>query len=94
MSDKNRPVPDDAFLDPAGTFVHPRQVLEHAELDREQKVEILRRWQYDASELAVATDEGMGGGEPNQLDAVLEALAALGEEPVPDEAPIKQGGGV
>ena len=42
-----------------------------------QKIEILCRWAYDASELAVAEEEGMTGGETSLLARVLEVLNAL-----------------
>jgi hypothetical protein len=36
-----------ALLDPASAFTSPEQVLTSAELSREQKIEILHRWEYD-----------------------------------------------
>lgn len=66
-----------ALLDPAGTFDGPGEVLKSAGLSRDRKLEILCLWAYDAAELAVAEEEGMGGGEPSQLDAVMSALNDL-----------------
>jgi hypothetical protein len=66
-----------ALVDPAATFASPQAVLQSIDLLREQKIEILCRWAYDATELAVAEEEGMAGGEPNQLDAVMQALDEL-----------------
>ncbi len=42
---------DKALLDPASVFKTPEGVLNSHELSREQKIEILRRWEYDAREL-------------------------------------------
>ena len=43
-----------ALLDPTSAFTSPEQVLTSAELSREQKIEILHRWEYDARALEVA----------------------------------------
>lgn len=66
-----------AMLDPAGTFGTPDEVLKNANLSSDKKLEILCLWAYDAAELAVAEEEGMGGGERSQLDAVMAALDGL-----------------
>jgi hypothetical protein len=39
---------------PASVFASPEHVLEEAQLSKEQKIEILLRWAYDAAEEAVA----------------------------------------
>jgi hypothetical protein len=41
------------------------------------RVATLCRWAYDATELAVAEEEGMGGGEPSDLSTVLKALVTV-----------------
>lgn len=66
-----------AFLDPGSMFATPEQLHDYPGLTREQKIEILRRWAYDASELAVAEEEGMVGGEPSHLARIVSALHAL-----------------
>ncbi|MCC7411393.1 MAG: hypothetical protein IT495_07170 [Gammaproteobacteria bacterium] len=69
---------DHALLDPAAEFDTPDDVVGAAQLAREQKIEILQRWAYDARELAVAEEEGMSAGaNPDCLDAVVAALARL-----------------
>jgi hypothetical protein len=82
-----------ALLDPGLVFKAPEEVLTSNELSREQKINILRRWEYDVRELQVAEEEGMEGPQPVTLDAVLGALRALGA-PADTErsAPTKQGG--
>ncbi|MEQ9245636.1 MAG: hypothetical protein RLO21_06575 [Nitratireductor sp.] len=62
----------------------PADVLADPSLSDAQKRRILESWERDARELAVAEDENMGGGEPNDLDRVLQALAEL---PAPEERP-------
>ncbi len=67
-----------ALLDPPSCFNTPQDVLRSPELSRTQKIEILCRWAYDARELAVAEEEGMGGGDnTNDLDTVVAALTSL-----------------
>jgi fumarate hydratase, class II len=57
----------------------PRDVLHDPTLTREEKIAKLRRWSYDARELEVANEEGMGGPpKPSNLPAILEALQELG----------------
>lgn len=64
-----------ALLDPASFFNTPEDVVRSPEFSRAQKIEILGRWAYDARELSVAEEEGMGGGESTgNLDAVFAAL--------------------
>lgn len=37
-----------AFLDPTSVFKIPNDVLKCNDLSRKQKIQILRRWEYDA----------------------------------------------
>ena len=83
------------LTDPTLMFKKPQDVVEKEDLTREQKIEILRRWEYDARELQVADEEGMSPAVPQQtvLDAVLKALRSLGAEAdLERSAPTKQGG--
>ena len=82
-----------AVLDPGLVFKTPDDVLAEKDLSREQKIQILHRWEYDVRELQVAEEEGMEGPQPVSLDAVLRALRSLGA-PADTErsAPTKQGG--
>ncbi len=92
----NRDTPIDierALLDPADVFGEPANVVSAEGIDYETKIEILRRWGYDALELEVAEEENMANGEPSLLDAVVKALRALGVEPdILRRPPTKQGG--
>lgn len=83
-----------ALLDPSAVFRHPAEIVASRELARHEKIAVLRRWEYDARELAVAEEENMGGGENAALlDQILEALRLLGETSANDApAPTKQGG--
>ena len=50
---------DRALKDPASVFERPSQVLDGKDLKREQKIKILRQWEYDALQREVATEENM-----------------------------------
>lgn len=82
-----------AKLDPASEFKNPAEVLE-ANISREEKIDILKRWAYDAREMAVAEEENMIG-ESNHADvlqAIHFALAKLGVAiSSDDQPPTKQG---
>jgi hypothetical protein len=50
-----------AKLNPAAVFKSPQEVVSIQELSREQKIEILRRWEQDARLMEVAEEESMPG---------------------------------
>ena len=80
-----------AFCDPGSVFATPEEVAAHAGLTREQKIEILRLWEYDAAEAEVATEEGMPGGKDDLLQRIVLALDGLiGGIDVGDAGPTKQ----
>lgn len=82
-----------ALRDPGSVFDGPEAIVEDATLSKDQKIEILRRWEYDASELSVAEEEGMPDGEPSMMQRVTRALHAVtGGYDVDHTPPTKQGG--
>ena len=82
-----------ALLDPGSVFASPEALLAQDGLSDQQKIEILRRWSYDASEAGVATEEGMPGGNSDLLQRILAALNQLaGKIDVDQVAPTKQHG--
>ena len=67
-----------AMLDPTMVFKEPKDVVASNELTRDQKIEILRRWKYDAQQLEVAEEEaGMAVRRPEMFDRVVQALHML-----------------
>ena len=67
-----------AMLDPTMVFKEPKDVVASNELTRNQKIEILHRWKYDAQQLEVAEDEaGMAVRRPEMFDRVVQALHML-----------------
>lgn len=80
MANEERQSPtwlDQALRDPASIFASPEAVADHPGLSLEQKIEVLRTWEYDAAEVAVAEEEGMRGPENDLLQHIVLALAAL-----------------
>ncbi len=83
-----------AMLDPSSIFKNPMDVVECGDIARNDKIHILRRWEYDAREMQVAEEENMQGPHSDLLYQVLEALGKLNAEPPSHDhsAPTKQGG--
>ncbi|MDX1486927.1 MAG: hypothetical protein R3268_01905 [Acidiferrobacterales bacterium] len=68
-----------ALLDPTAVYANPIEVVTDASLTREQKIEILRSWEYDARALEVAEEEGgMPVSRPEMFDLVINALRRIG----------------
>ena len=83
-----------ALLDPTAIFRTPQEVLDVQDLSRKQKIEILRRWEYDVRELQVAEEENMPGPSTVGLDEVLQALHALDAGVDTEHSPPTKEGGV
>ena len=82
-----------ALLDPSDVFDNPQDVLADGGFTNAQKTEILRRWEYDASEISVAEDEGMPARNGELLRQIMCALGKLGAEiDTKRRPPTKQGG--
>lgn len=99
MTDKDRhparhPDATTALLDPTAAFASPEDVVACTDLPAAMRVEILRRWEYDARELDVAEDESIiGHDEDSLLGRIHDALRGLGARLDPDAAvPTRQGG--
>ena len=70
-----------ARLDPGSVFASPKDLLENHALSREEKIDLLERWKYDAQEVSNATAEGMMAGDNGDLlRRVSLALGKLKEE--------------
>lgn len=63
---------DKAMLDPSEVFDSPEAVASHDGLTIDQKISILRQWEYDEIEMSVAEAENMASA--NHAD---EARAAI-----------------
>lgn len=93
MPRKQIPKVEEAILDPARFFATPEEIADSPDLSREDKIRLLRSWEYDARELDVAEEEAMLGDGESFLQRTLNALLRLGADPHPElSAPTKQGG--
>jgi len=84
----------EAAANPTRFYRAPGEVLQDRRLTREEKLAILEAWELEARELSVASEESMGGGEPNLLQEVVDARLELGDETSPTDdshAPTKHG---
>lgn len=85
MGNRPRPSPPEpkrdilnaGLLDSAGSFATPADVVADPDLSVREKIEILRRWRYDASGIGTAQGEDMADGDGSGLDQVLAALSRL-----------------
>lgn len=66
---------------PHAFFRNPQQVVTEPTLSKDQKIEALDALEQDARQLAMASDEGMAGGERNKLHDVLDAKDSLALSP-------------
>jgi hypothetical protein len=80
MSSMNGYKVKDALQDPLKVFDHPNSVVACDELSMEDKLKVLQQWELDARGLQVAEEENMGGGEPDLLGRVHDALRLLKDE--------------
>jgi hypothetical protein len=82
-----------AMLEPAAVFGSPAGVLRALGLTRDQRIEILQSWAYQAADEAVALEEGMPGEDSDLIWQVLDALGHLiGRLDLELTAPTKQHG--
>jgi hypothetical protein len=77
---------EQALLDPTSIYKLPMDVVRDNALTREQKIQILHRWEYDARELQIAEEENMpeltSEKTGSMLSRVLDALHELGASSV------------
>ena len=67
-----------ARLVPSSMFASPEAVVRSADLSRTQKIQILRRWEFDARRTPVDDAIVAVGDDGRMLTQVRGALAALG----------------
>jgi hypothetical protein len=65
-----------ARLVPSSMFASPEDVVRSADLSLAQKIQILRRWEFDARR-SPGDGSVLGFGDDRMLSQVLGALAAL-----------------
>jgi hypothetical protein len=86
-----------ALGDVSKAFKSPQEIVAASDLDRQQKIDLLKQWEMDLRLLMVASEENMGGDVPGGtgelLQAVLHCLEKLGaSQRERQKAPTKSGG--
>jgi hypothetical protein len=91
---------DDALTDVAKRYEDPKDILGAEDLSHQQKVKLLRQWEFDLRENLVASEENMTaetvpeGQSAELLRGVRKALLSIGADDHKNEnaAPTKTGG--
>ena len=91
---------DDALTDVAKVFEHPKDIIAAQDLSHQQKVKLLKQWEFDLRENLVASEENMTaentpeGESAELLRGVRKALLSIGADDHKNEkaAPTKTGG--
>jgi hypothetical protein len=86
-----------ALADVSRVFRDPQEIVEAADLSRQQKIALLSQWDTDLRLNMVATEENMAGAGSDRtaelLQLVEQALGRLGVKKKEEEgAPNKSGG--
>ncbi len=78
----DRTTKQEKLAKPHAAFESPREVVIDPMLSKRQKSDVLDALEQDARQLSVAASEGMIGGEPTGLQAVLDAKETLAMPPI------------
>lgn len=82
-----------AIINPGSVFASPEEVMSALDLEVNEKIRVLRSWEYDAAELAVAEEEGMRGSTNGLLRRILLVLSELRDgDDIDSVAPTKHHG--
>ncbi len=66
-----------AIINPGSVFASPEEVMSSADLEVDEKIRVLRSWEYDVAALFVAEEEGMRGPQNGMLRRILLLLSKL-----------------
>lgn len=91
---------EDALTDVSKVYAEPKEIIAAQDLSHQQKVKLLRQWEFDLRENLVASEENMTaentpeGHSAELLRGVRKALIEIGAVDHKDEsaAPNKTGG--
>jgi len=85
---------NNVLRNPASVFTSPEEVLSSTKYSIDEKIEILRRWEYEARENSVASEEGMVGANGDDLLQRIEIalISIVGDFDTNHSPPTKQGG--
>lgn len=62
---------------PAEAFSSPQAVIDNNDLNKEEKLQILRQWRYDEYETEVADQENMAADKADQLGEINNLILQL-----------------
>jgi hypothetical protein len=68
---------EQALVNPASVFAKPNEVVFSPAFSRKQKIDMLRRWEYDARMLQLANQESEIDESEELLTEILESLHQL-----------------
>ncbi len=68
-----------AIINPGSVFANPEEVMSSSDLEINEKIRVLRSWEYDVSALFVAEEEGMRGPQIGMLRRILLLLSKLND---------------
>jgi hypothetical protein len=68
---------EQALVNPASVFAKPNEVVFSSAFSRKQKIDMLRRWEYDARMLQLANQESEIDESEELLTEILESLHQL-----------------
>lgn len=68
-----------ALADPTSFYKEPKDVLADEGLTKEEKLQVLKQWEYDARELMVAEEENMRSSETSSSFMLNRVLTAIHE---------------
>jgi hypothetical protein len=68
-----------AVINPGSVFANPEEVMSSSDLEIDEKIRVLRSWEYDVAALFVAEEEGMRGPQIGMLRRILLLLSELND---------------
>tara|TARA_R110002096_G_scaffold279656_2_gene473885 strand:+ start:1702 stop:1953 length:252 start_codon:yes stop_codon:yes gene_type:complete len=80
---------NDVINNPTNFFETPEKLMESEAFSKADKIQIFQKWEQDAHQLVVASEEGMDGGESAMLHKIKTMLDSLEAESDGDPSPSK-----
>jgi hypothetical protein len=68
---------EQALVNPTSVFAKPNEVVSTPVFSRKQKIDVLRRWEYDARMIQMRNQEGKVDESEELLAEILESLHEL-----------------
>jgi len=68
---------EQALVNPAAVFAEPKEVVVNPTFSRQQKIDVLRRWEHDTRLFQASAKERLTDASEELLGAILESLHEL-----------------